>query len=340
MRPPIRIQSLLLMLALVINAPNLLAAKVEGTGQSEIPSWFKNSFLDLKDDINEARKKNKRVMIYFHQHGCPYCAELINNNFSQKHIVDYTRKHFDVIEINMWGDREVTGLDGKSLPEKQFAATQKVWFTPTIVFYDESGNIALRVNGYYPPGQFMAALKYVGGKLEKKQTFREYYLARQKHTGGSSLIAEPFFVKPPYDLRKLAAERPLAVFFEQKDCPACTSLHRKIFNLKDTRDQLKRYNVVQLDMWSKQKLVTPEGKEMTARDWAKTLGIVYAPSAVFFDQGKEVIRIEAFLKAFHVQSVMDYASSGAYKTEPSLQRFIQGRADRLLEKGKKVDLWQ
>jgi len=333
--------ALILILALFSWAHQpLFAAQVEGTGKFDIPSWFKSSFLDLKDDIAEARGNGKRLMVYFHQDGCPYCAELVNNNFSQKEIVEFTRKNFDSIDINMWGDREVTGLDGKTMSEKNFAASQKVWFTPTIVFYDESGNIALRINGYYPPDRFLAALKYVAGKQEKKQSFREYYAAKKAPKGPAKLIDEPFFVKGPHNLQKLAAAGPLAVFFEQKDCPACTRLHEKIFSRKDTQALLKQYRVVQLDMWGKEDLVTPEGKRMTARGWAKSLGLSYAPSAVFIIDGKEVIRIEAFLKAFHVQSVLDYAASGAYKTEPSLQRFIQKRADRLLEHGEKIDLWQ
>jgi hypothetical protein len=33
-----------------------------------------------------------------------------------------------------------------------------VQFTPTLVFFDEKGGVALRVNGYYPPDRFLAAL--------------------------------------------------------------------------------------------------------------------------------------------------------------------------------------
>ena len=61
---------------------------------------------------------------------------------------------------------------------------------------------------------------------------------------------------------------------------------------------------------------------------------------MLFDRGKEVIRIEALLKAFHVQSVLDYVASGAYRTQPNLQRFIGARAERLLEHGVTVDLWE
>jgi thioredoxin-related protein len=316
-----------------------LGARVEGTGEFEIPAWFKQSFLDLRDDVTEARKSGKRLFVYFHQDGCPYCAELVNNNFSQKDIVDYTRKHFDAIEINMWGDREVTDIDGKTWSEKTFAAHNKVWFTPTLLFFDEDGKVVLRVNGYYPPHQFLAALKYVAGKHDRTVSFRDYFARHAPAKAAGKLHSEPFFAKPPYDLSKQGRTKPLIVFFEQKDCPSCDRLHEKVMTQPDTRDMIARFDAVQLDMWSNAPMVTVDGNRTTARDWARKLGITYAPSAVLFHEGKEVIRMEGFLKAFHVQSVMDYVASGGYKKEPSLQRFIQARADHLLEQGKKVDLW-
>jgi hypothetical protein len=37
---------------------------------------------------------------------------------------------------------------------------------------------------------------------------------------------------------------------------------------------------------------------------------------------------------------MDYVASGAYRSQPSFQRFIQSRAERLRERGVVVDLWK
>lgn len=317
-----------------------MAAKVEGTGKTSIPSWFKESFLDIKEDVKEAASKNKRLMIYFHQKGCPYCAELVNNNFSQKNIVSLMNKSFDAIHINMWGDREVTTLTGKSLTEKKYAAAKKVWFTPTLLFLDEKGKVVLRVNGYYPPHQFLAALEYVAGKNESKTDFRSFYAKKSPPKSSGKLNKQSFFMKPPYRLTRKKGQKPLAVLFEQKDCPACDTLHKTIFPLAETKKQLDRYDVVQLDMWSKEKLTTPSGKKTTASKWAKELGISYAPSLVCFNDGKEAVRMEAFLKSFHVQSVLDYCASRAYLKEPSMQRWLDQRARKILEKGKKVDLWK
>ena len=146
--------------------------------------------------------------------------------------------------------------------------------------------------------------------------------------------------KAPYDLRAGPAGKPLVVFFEQKNCKECAELHRDVLAQAATLEQMRRFRVFRFDRWSDTALTSPEGNRTTARAWADQLNIAYTPSAVFFDHGKEVMRIEAMLRGFHVQSVMDYVASGAYRNEPSFQRFIQARAERLRDSGVKVDLWK
>jgi hypothetical protein len=38
--------------------------------------------------------------------------------------------------------------------------------------------------------------------------------------------------------------------------------------------------------------------------------------------------------------VLEYVASGTYKDQPSLQRYIRERADRLREQGVVVDIWE
>ena len=319
-----------------------LSPELVNPGYHDKPDWFKNSFLDLREDIAEAAANKKRVLLFFYQDGCPYCAKLLQDNLGQKRIADKTRRYFDVIALNMWGDREVTRLDGKVVTEKNFAAQLKVMYTPTLLFLTEKGKVALRANGYYAPAKFEAALDYVHGQNESKLSFRDYYHKQDKKALAGKLHDEPFILKPPYNLKKLVVDtKPLLVLFEQKQCGECDELHNDIFKRKETLQQLKRFNVVRLDMWSKDKLVTPRGKNISARDWAKTLKVNYTPSMIFFDKNpKDVFRIEAYLKSFHTQSVMDYIASGAYKTQPNFQRYISERADKIEAQGGHVDLWK
>ncbi|MEK9763597.1 MAG: hypothetical protein VW729_13035 [Deltaproteobacteria bacterium] len=39
---------------------------------AQIPYWFKESFLEIELDIEEALQAEKLLMLYFHQEGCPY----------------------------------------------------------------------------------------------------------------------------------------------------------------------------------------------------------------------------------------------------------------------------
>jgi thioredoxin-related protein len=313
-------------------------APLKGVGDYSIPGWFKQSFLDLREDVSSAAASDKRLMVFFGQPGCPYCTALINDNLTQKSIVDFTRAHFDSIDINIWGDRDVTDFSGKTVTEREYAESLKVWFTPTVLFFDEYGKVALRINGYYPPHQFLAALKYVAEKKEHELSFTRYLTQSAPPPAAGVLHDEKFFERPPHDLQRLR-DKPIAIFFEQKKCPGCDDLHRKVFRQPATLEQLGRYHVIRLDRWSDAPLVTPQGEKVTARQWAEQLNLAYLPAAVLFDADKEVIRIEALLNSFHVQSVLDYVSSGAYRKQPSLQRFVRERADHLREQGITVDLW-
>jgi thioredoxin-related protein len=139
-----------------------------GAQTTEYPDWFKTSFLHLREDVDDARKNGKRVMLMFTQDGCPYCSALVERNLSQREIETTMKEKFDVIAVNIWGDREVVGLDGKTYTEKSFSAALKIQFTPSLLFFDETGKTVLRLNGYVPPARMQAALDWVGGRQEKR----------------------------------------------------------------------------------------------------------------------------------------------------------------------------
>ncbi len=328
-------------LAAVNAQENVMDVGLLNPGYVEKPVWFKNSFLDIREDIHEASAQGRRLMLYFYQDGCPYCARLIQDNFTRRGIVEKTRKYFDVIAINMWGDREVKDLAGNSLTEKQFARAARVMFTPTLLLLTEKGRIALRINGYFAPHKLEAALDYAGQKMEGKLAFRDYLQKLAASPASGKLQAEDFFLKPPYNLQSLNhREKPLLLLFEQKQCQDCDELHKDIFKRKETQVQLRRFNVVRLDMWANTPLIDMQGKKTTAKDLARTLNIEYVPSMLFYDGAEEVIRTEAWLKSFHIQSVMDYVASGAYRTWPEFQRYIADRAARLEAQGVHVDIWK
>jgi len=83
------------------------------------PDWFKESFLDLPEDLAEAIQNGKKgIIVYFGQKRCPYCRQLMEVNFKQPDIVKYTRDNFDVIAIDIWSPEEVTTPDGQTMSQR------------------------------------------------------------------------------------------------------------------------------------------------------------------------------------------------------------------------------
>jgi thioredoxin-related protein len=305
-----------------------------------LPSWFTETFLDFREDVADAAKQGKRVMIYFGQEGCPYCKQLIEINFSQKSIVDKARRSLVSIPLDIWGDREVTWTDGTRLPEKRFAAFLKVQFTPTLLFLDERGRVIARVNGYYPPHRLEAVLDWVAGRMEDRVALADWMKGAVKEAASPALAGEPFFLQPPYDLRRTGT-KPLAVVFETPSCAGCDELHREGLRRADVRAALARFDVARLGLYDATRVTTPGGDAVAAVDWARRLGVSYTPAIVLFGaDGREALRIEAYVRPFHLASALEYVGSGAYRKEPSFQRYVQARAAAMRDRGETVDLWK
>ncbi|EGV19226.1 thioredoxin family protein [Thiocapsa marina] len=286
----------------------------------EHPDWFKKGFLDLPSDLEEAITAGKQgLIVYFGQKHCAYCHKLLNENFGLSDVLEYTQRHFDLVAIDVWGVEEVTAIDGEVMTERELSVREDTNFTPSLLFYDAEGKLALRLRGYYPPYQFRAALEYVADGHYARESFRDY-LARGENRmvfEPEDLNEQPFFAKPPYNLdRRFPSERPLAVFFEQGDCHACDVLHGQALREPAITGYFGNFDSVQLDMWSDTPVVTPSGERTTAREWAADLGLFYAPSILFFDEhGKELLRVDSVVRFYRLRNVLNYISSKAYLTE-------------------------
>jgi thioredoxin-related protein len=291
------------------------------------PPWFKLSFLDLADDLEEALQAGKQgLMVYFGQKYCAYCKKLLDGNFSMLDILSYTEKHFNAVGIDIHGQRSLTDLQGKEWTERSFSLAQGINFTPTLVFYDADRREALRLSGYYPPYKFRAALEYVADGHYRKEDFRTY-LARADVPmvfEAGDLNFEEFFSPPPHALDRShwPGQRPLVVFFEQGDCHACDILHTGPLQEPDIRQRFLRMDTAQLGMWDDTPVITPTGRRTTARLWADRLGLFYTPTLVFFDErGKEILRVDSVVQFYRLRNVLDYILSGAYRRYPTFQQW-------------------
>ncbi len=147
-------------------------------------SWFLQSFLDLRDDLQTTASAGKRLAIMWELRGCPYCRETHLVNLADKTIATYIRANFEVLQLDLLGLRQVTDFDGQVLAEKELAQKYSIRFTPTFQFFpptaaglEQKAPMArevARAPGYLKPEHFLAMFRFVRDKGYETGSFRDY----------------------------------------------------------------------------------------------------------------------------------------------------------------------
>lgn len=167
--------------ALVVAVPVFAEAEIGDDGLHK-QDWFLNSFLEMPDDLADAAAEGKYLMVIVEQAGCVYCRELHNVNFARPEITDYIQEHFMVVQLDMWGSREVVDFDGEALEERDIVRKWGVNFTPgTLIFGmgDEApGNYQqaelFRIPGLLKPFHYLSSLEYVVSESYQDEPFQRY----------------------------------------------------------------------------------------------------------------------------------------------------------------------
>lgn len=321
-----------LLLILTFTWPAMAAGKVTGGKNHRAPDWFKESFLDLKEDAAEAAAANKHAILFFDLAGCPYCARMMSESIEpQRALIE---PFFDSIALDVKGSREVS-LDGTNeMEERQLAKKFRVRFTPTIIFLDGNAKPVFRINGFWNPTQFRTALNFVKTRSYMKMTIAAF--ARQQKS------------KPVYNLRAhdlltdvsdfSTIKKPLLVLFEDNTCSACPELHDAVLNRPDMKKVLKDFVFTRLDARSNKPITDVNGNKTTASRWAQELGVKISPTFIAFDEGKEIQRVGATLYSYHFSSILKYVSGKHYKKYDNWLDYMGSRTKKLLDKGVNVNL--
>ena len=97
-------------------------------------NWMRDTFKDLREDLDEANMEGKRLVLMFEQRGCIYCSKMHKDVYSRDNISNYIDENFFVVQLNLHGDLEVTDFDGEVLSEKAMARKWNILFTPTVLY--------------------------------------------------------------------------------------------------------------------------------------------------------------------------------------------------------------
>lgn len=328
----------LALFAMAINFSANVAAdgKLTGGKVTTHPDWFKESFLEISDDVAEAADAGKHVILFLEMNGCPYCYKMTEENFKHAPYKAFIQENFDVIALNVKGDREVALNAKTSAKEKEIAKTLGVRYTPTVLFLDGDNKPVARINGYRNAEDFKVILDYVQQKAYADQALADY-VNKQKKTDIYAFRDHPQ-LQVINDLSTVA-NQPLAVLFEDTGCVACTALHDEHLADPEVRKILKAFTLVRFDALSTKTITDVAGNETTPKSYADELGITHRPTIVLFDKGREIVRIENMLYRFHFAGILEYVGQRHYEQYPeSPFRYIDAKTAKLLAEGKDVSI--
>jgi len=183
------------LMAVALAAP-LSAAELGDDGLHKTP-WMRDTFKDLREDLEEANSEDKRLALIFEQRGCIYCTKMHEEVFPRPEISRYIEENFFVVQLNLYGDVEVTDFDGETLAEKDMARKWGVLFTPTILFLPEDvsggatapGAAVAMMPGAFGAGTTLDMFTWVSEKryaLDNGEDFQRYHARRIRERNNGS----------------------------------------------------------------------------------------------------------------------------------------------------------
>jgi thioredoxin-related protein len=145
-------------------------------------NFFELSFGDLRAEAAEAKNSGKQgLVVMYHFDDCPYCARMKREVLSRPEVQAWYRKHFRAISIDTRGALDITGFDGRTVPEKEYARAIGVRATPTFQFYGADGRLLTEHRGaIYDPAEFTLLGEYVASGAYRNASFAAYKQSKQK----------------------------------------------------------------------------------------------------------------------------------------------------------------
>ncbi len=149
------------------------------------------TFKDLNEDLADATAQGKRLLLIVEQRGCIYCSKMHKEVYIDPTIEAMLTNDFYVIQLNMFGDVDVTDFDGTVLSEKEMIRRWGLMFTPTMMFLPESiadDRTAVQASVVTMPGAFgkgttRALLTWVKDHGYNSDEHFQKYLARTLQNG-------------------------------------------------------------------------------------------------------------------------------------------------------------
>ncbi|MCF3593867.1 thioredoxin family protein [Rhodobacteraceae bacterium LMO-12] len=109
--------------------------------------WMRDTFKDLREDLEEATAEGKRLVVLIEQRGCIYCAKMHEEVFSDPALSQYIEDNYFVVQMNLHGNDAAVDFDGEEAEQSALMRKWGILFTPTLMFFPEEVPEGVTANG-------------------------------------------------------------------------------------------------------------------------------------------------------------------------------------------------
>ena len=166
----------LLILFVLFSGPTMISQEIK---------W-----MTMNEALEAQEKKPKKIFMDAYTVWCGPCKLLDKNTFSNKDVIEYVNKNYYPVKFNAEGTEEINyrGMSFKNPnydpnrkgrnSQHDFARAMKITGYPSLVFFDETGNLIGPIPGYRTPLQLELFLKMFAGedykKIDSPEAFKAY----------------------------------------------------------------------------------------------------------------------------------------------------------------------
>ncbi len=165
----------------------IVLSTISFTSQAQKINW-----MTMNEALAAQKKKPKKIFLDAYTDWCGPCKLMDKETFSNPKVAAYINKHFYAVKFNAEGTEVVNYNDFEYTnpnhdPNRKgrnsqhfFANALKISAYPTVVFFDEDGNIISPVVGFQTPEQLELYLKMIASDEYKEITTQEKWEKYQK----------------------------------------------------------------------------------------------------------------------------------------------------------------
>ncbi|WP_179351425.1 thioredoxin family protein [Winogradskyella vidalii] len=146
------------------------------------------NWVTMDEALELQKKEPKKIFMDVYTNWCGPCKMLDKNTFQNADVAAYVNKHFYAVKFNAEGDEKVTYKDNtfgnpnydaskanRRNSAHEFSRYLQVRAYPTMVFFDEEGNVISPIQGYLKPQQLELYLKVFQTDAYKEMTTQEQF---------------------------------------------------------------------------------------------------------------------------------------------------------------------